>query len=114
MGWHFIIQFPDCFLCTEGLGWLNLLLDNDSHLLFVIFQTSSIAIKSWKLTCFPPPQAARVTVVSGEKGFWVVWYDSDVVKVEAQRREIRIGRILICVRVIIVLVVGINPVTVEW
>ena len=37
-----------------------------------------------------------------------------VVKVKALGREIRIGRILICVRVIIVLVVGINPVTVEW
>ena len=60
---------------------------------------------------FPPPQAARVTVASGEKGLWLVWYDSDVVKVKAQGREIRIGRILICVRVIIVLVVGINPVT---
>ena len=48
---------------------------------------------------FPPPQAARVTVASGEKGLWVVWYN--------------IGRILICVRVIIVLVAGINPVTVE-
>ena len=44
---------------------------------------------------FPPPQAARVTVASGEKGLWVVWCDSDVVK--AQGREIRI-----------------NPVTVEW
>ena len=41
----------DCFLRTEGLSGLNLLLDNDSHLLFVIFQTSSIAIKSPKLTC---------------------------------------------------------------
>ena len=51
---------------------------------------------------FPPPQAARVTVASGEKGLWVVWYDSDVVKV--QGREIRIGRIQICVRVIIVLI----------
>ena len=63
---------------------------------------------------FPPPQAARVTVASGEKGLWVVWYNSDVVKVKVQRREIRIGRIQICVRVIIVLVVGINPVTAEW
>ena len=63
---------------------------------------------------FPPPQAACFTVASGEKGLWVVWYDSDVVK--AQGREIRIGRILICVslRVIILLVVGINPVTLEW
>ena len=63
---------------------------------------------------FPPPQAACVTVASGEKGLWVVWYDNDVVKVKAQEREIRISRILICVRVIIVPVVGINPVTVEW
>ena len=34
---------------------------------------------------FPPPQAARVTVVSGKKGLWVVdypivWYNSDVVR----------------------------------
>ena len=29
---------------------------------------------------FPPPQAARVTVVTGEKGLWVVWYNSDVVR----------------------------------
>ena len=29
---------------------------------------------------FPPPQAAHVTVVSGEKGLWVVWYNSDVVR----------------------------------
>ena len=42
---------------------------------------------------FPPPQAARVTVASGEKGLWVVWYDSDVVKAKAQGREIRIDRI---------------------
>ena len=39
---------------------------------------------------FPPPQAARVTVASEEKGLWVVWYDSDVVKIKAQGREIRI------------------------
>ena len=63
---------------------------------------------------FPPPQAARVTVASGERGLWVVWYNSDVVKVKVQGREIRIGRIQICVRDIIVLVVGINPVTAEW
>ena len=63
---------------------------------------------------FPPPQAARVTVASGEKGLWVVWYNSDVVKVKVQGREICIGRIQICVRDIIVLVVGINPVTAEW
>ena len=29
---------------------------------------------------FPPPQAARVTVVSGKRGLWVVWYNSDVVR----------------------------------
>ena len=57
---------------------------------------------------FPLPQAARVTVASGEKGLWVVWYNSDVVKVKVQGREIRIGRIQICVRDIIV------PVTAEW
>ena len=50
----------------------------------------------------------------GKRGLWVVWYNSDVVKVKVQGREIRIGRIQICVRVIIVLVVGINPVTAEW
>ena len=63
---------------------------------------------------FPSPQAARVTVASGVKGLWVVWYNSDMVKVKAQGREIRTGRILIYVRVIIVLVVGINPVTVAY
>ena len=63
---------------------------------------------------FPPPQAARGTVASGEKGLWVVWYNSDVVKVKVQGREIRIDRIQICVRVIMVLVAGINPVTAEW
>ena len=63
---------------------------------------------------FPPPQAARVTVASGENGLWVVWYNSDVVKVKAQGREIRIDRVQICVSVIIVLVAGINPVTAEW
>ena len=42
------LQFHDCFLRTEGLSGLNLLLDNDSHVLFVTFQTSSIAFKSWK------------------------------------------------------------------
>ena len=62
---------------------------------------------------FPLPQAARVTVASGEKGLWVVWYNSDVVKVKVQGREIRIDKIQICVRDI-VLVVGINPVTAEW
>ena len=29
---------------------------------------------------FSPPQAACVTVVSGEKGLLVVWYNSDVVR----------------------------------
>ena len=58
---------------------------------------------------FLPPQAARVTVASGENGLWVVWYNSD----KAQGREICTGRIQICVRVIIVLVAGINPVTAE-
>ena len=48
------------------------------------------------------------------KVVWVVWYNSDVVRVKVQGREIRIGRIQICVRDIIVLVVGINPVTAEW
>ena len=31
---------------------------------------------------FPPPQAACVAVASREKGLWVVWYDSDVVKLK--------------------------------
>ena len=44
---------------------------------------------------FPPPQAARITVAFGEKGLWVVWYDSNVVKVKAQGRGIRIGRIML-------------------
>ena len=63
---------------------------------------------------FPPPQAAHVTVVSGENGLLVVWYNSDVFKVKAKGREICIGRIQICVRVIMVLVAGIIPVTAEW
>ena len=29
-------------------------------------------------------QAARFTVVSGEKGFWVVWYDSDMVRLRTK------------------------------
>ena len=57
-----------------------------------------------------PPQAAHVVVESEEKGLWVVWYNSDVVRL----RQIRIGRIQICVRDIIALVAGINPVTAEW
>ena len=36
---------------------------------------------------FPPPQAARVTVASGEKGLCVVRYNNDVVKVKAQGRK---------------------------
>ena len=63
---------------------------------------------------FPPPQTAHVTVASGENGLWVVWYNSDVFKVKVQGREICIDRIQICVRVIMVLVAGINPVTAEW
>ena len=50
---------------------------------------------------FPPPQAARVTVISGEKGLWVVWYNSDVVMLRNKGREIRIGRIQLCVRVMV-------------
>ena len=42
------------------------------------------------------------------------WYNSDVVKVKAHGREICIDRIQICVRVIIVLVAGIDPATAEW
>ena len=49
-GWHFIINFHDLFLRKEYHSGLNLLLDNDSRLLFMIFQTSSIELKSWKLT----------------------------------------------------------------
>ena len=47
---NFHHSIHDCFLHTEGLSGL-LVLDNDSHLLFMIFQTSPIAIKSQKLTC---------------------------------------------------------------
>ena len=36
-------NFVIFFLRTKGLSGLNLLLGNDLHLLFVIFQTSSIA-----------------------------------------------------------------------
>ena len=36
---------------------------------------------------FPPPQAARITVVSGEKGLWVVWYNSDVVRLRNRGRK---------------------------
>ena len=42
MGWHFNIQFHDLSLRTEYHSVLNLLLGNDSHLVFMIFQTSSI------------------------------------------------------------------------
>ena len=34
MGWHFIIQFHYLFLRTEYHSGLNLLIGNDSHLLF--------------------------------------------------------------------------------
>ena len=49
---------------------------------------------------FPPPQAALVTVASGEKGLWVVWCNSGEIRVKEQRREIRIDRIQIYVRII--------------
>ena len=43
MGWHSIIQFYDLFLRTEYHSGLNLLsLGNDSYLLFMIFQTTSV------------------------------------------------------------------------
>ena len=42
---------------------------------------------------FHPPQAACVTVVSGEKWLWVIWYNNDVVRL----RNKGIGRIQICV-----------------
>ena len=46
---------------------------------------------------FPPPQAALVTVASGEKGLWVVWCNSGKIRVKEQGREIRIDRIpIIC------------------
>ena len=32
-------------------------------------------------SCFPPPKAALVTVASGEKQLWVVWYNSGEVMV---------------------------------
>ena len=40
--------------------------------------------------------------------------DAETLLVKVQGREICIDRIQICVRVIIVLVAGINPVTAEW
>ena len=46
---------------------------------------------------FPPPQAALVTVASGEKGLWVVWCISGEIRVKEQGREIRIDRIQIYV-----------------
>ena len=49
---------------------------------------------------FPPPQAALVTVASGEKGRWVVWCNSGGFRVKEQGREIRIDRIQIYVRII--------------
>ena len=49
---------------------------------------------------FPPPQAALVTVASGEKGLWVVWCNSGEIRVKKQGREIRIDRIQINVRII--------------
>ena len=49
---------------------------------------------------FPPPQAAVVTVASGKKGLWVVWCNSDEVRVKEQGREIRNDRIQKCDRII--------------
>ena len=49
---------------------------------------------------FPLPQAALVTVASGEKGLWVVWCNSGEIRVKEQGREIRIDRIQISVRII--------------
>ena len=51
MGWHFIVQFMVCFLCTEyhrrlGLSQRRLLLGYLSQPIFVIFQSSSIGFKS--------------------------------------------------------------------
>ena len=48
---------------------------------------------------FPPPEAALVTVASGEKGLWVVWCNSGEVRFKEREREIRIDRIQICVRI---------------
>ena len=42
---------------------------------------------------FPPPQAALVTVSSGEKGLWVVWCNSGEIRDKEQGREIHIDRI---------------------
>ena len=41
-----------------------------------------LAVAGYAEICpgFPPPQAARVTVAYVEKGLWVVWYNSDVVR----------------------------------
>ena len=51
VGWYFIIQFHDLFLATEYHSGLNLLIVNDSHLLFLIFQISSIGFNAWKVAC---------------------------------------------------------------
>ena len=42
---------------------------------------------------FPPPQAALVTVASGEKGLLVVWCNSGEVMLRLRGREILIGMI---------------------
>ena len=44
-------KFMIFFLRHRGAEWAKFILDNDSHLVFMIFQTSSMAIKSRKLTC---------------------------------------------------------------
>ena len=44
-------RFIIFFLRTKEISGLNLFLDNDSHFLFMLFQTSSMAMKSRKITC---------------------------------------------------------------
>ena len=42
---------------------------------------------------FPPPQAALVTVASGEQGLLVVWCNSGEVRLRLRKREILNGMV---------------------
>ena len=61
---------------------------------------TSISRDSEMCPGFPPPQAALVTVTSGEMGLWVVWCNSGEVRFKERGKEICIDRIQICVRII--------------
>ena len=51
---------------------------------------------SEKLRCpgFPSPQAASITVASGEKGIPVVWYNSDVVRLRHKEGKSTVAAII--------------------